>query len=78
MSEKTVISVRFPSDYAEEIDQICEATGKTRSDVVIEAVESYLNKAPAPRVLSELEILKEKVEAIEKKLKQSTRQRKAG
>ncbi len=78
MSEKTVISVRFPSDYAEEIDRICEATGKTRSDVVIEAVESYLNKAPAPRVLSELEILKEKVEAIEKKLKQSARQRKAG
>lgn len=78
MSEKTVISVRFPSDYTEEIDRICEATGKTRSDVVIEAVALYLDKSPAPKVLSELEMLREKVEAIEKKLKPSTKQLKAG
>lgn len=78
MSDKTVISVRFPGDYVEEIDTICEATGKTRSDIVLEAVELYLNKSSSPKVLSNLELLEKRVESIEKKLRASRKSVKAG
>ncbi len=71
-TEKVVVAVRLPGDYAEQIDAICQSTGRTRSDVMIEAVELYLGKSPAPKVLSDIELLQERMNELEKKLLQST------
>ena len=62
------MGVRLPEEYLQEIDAICEATGKNRSDVLLEAVTIYLNKTPADAVQSTLEQLQQRLESLEKKL----------
>ncbi len=68
MAQKTAVGVRLPQEYLDEIDQICEVTGKNRTEVLLEAVAIYLNKTPADGVQSTIEQLERRLELVEKKL----------
>ncbi|MEC4887696.1 MAG: ribbon-helix-helix domain-containing protein [Scytonema sp. PMC 1070.18] len=69
MAQKTTVGVRLPQDYLEEIDAICQATGKSRSDVLLEAVAAYIGKElTSGSVQSTLEQLQSRVDLLEKKL----------
>lgn len=66
MTEKTSVGVRLPQAYLDEIDHIVEVTGRSRSQVMVEAVEVYLGKTPSEGVRTELENIKKRVEVLEK------------
>lgn len=66
MTEKTSVGVRLPLDYLKEIDEIAEATGRSRSQIMVEAVEVYLGKTPSDGVKSDLEAIQERVSLLER------------
>jgi metal-responsive CopG/Arc/MetJ family transcriptional regulator len=39
---RTVISVSFPEEMAMELDKLAKASGRTRSEIVKEALRTYL------------------------------------
>ncbi len=53
-------------DYIKELDAICEATGRSRSQIILEAIEVYLGKESDDTVESQLAALKQEVEALKK------------
>jgi metal-responsive CopG/Arc/MetJ family transcriptional regulator len=61
-----MVGARIPQDYINELDAICEATGRSRSQVILEAIEVYLGKESDDTVESELAALKREVEALKK------------
>jgi metal-responsive CopG/Arc/MetJ family transcriptional regulator len=65
MTEKTSVGVRLPKEYLDEIDQISKVTGRSRSQIMVEAVEVYLGKTPSEDVVSDLEFVKERVGLLE-------------
>ena len=66
MPKDPMIGARIPQDYINELDAICEATGRSRSQVILEAIEVYLGKESGNTVESELAALKQEVEALKK------------
>jgi predicted DNA-binding protein len=68
MAENPMIGCRVSPEYLAEIDTICQSTGRTRSQVLMEAIEVYLGKTSSAGVNSELEVLKKRLETVEKKL----------
>ncbi len=68
MAENPMIGCRVSPEYLVEIDAICQSTGRTRSQVLLEAIEVYLGKTSSVGVNSELEVLKKRLETVEKKL----------
>ncbi|MEP0755631.1 ribbon-helix-helix domain-containing protein [Trichocoleus sp. Lan] len=66
--EKTTVGVRLPNDYLKKIDAIAKKLSRTRSQVLLEAVELYLGETSSPKIENELEHLKVRLEAVEKKL----------
>lgn len=68
MAENPMIGCRVSPEYLTEIDTICQSTGRTRSQVLMEAIEVYLGKISSAGVNSELEALKKRLETVEKKL----------
>ena len=66
MPKDPMIGARIPQDYINELDAICEATGRSRSQVILEAIEVYLGKESDDTVESELAALKREVEALKK------------
>ena len=67
MAENPMIGCRVSPEYLAEIDTICQSTGRTRSQVLLEAIEVYLGKTSSVGVNSELEVLKKRLETVEKK-----------
>ncbi len=68
MAENPMIGCRVSPEYVAEIDAICQSTGRTRSQVLLEAIEVYLGKTSSVGVNSELEVLRKRLETVEKKL----------
>ncbi|HEY9601435.1 MAG TPA: hypothetical protein V6C85_07495 [Allocoleopsis sp.] len=68
MAENPMIGCRVSPEYLVEIDAICQSTGRTRSQVLLEAIEVYLGKTSSIGINSELEVLKKRLETVEKKL----------
>jgi metal-responsive CopG/Arc/MetJ family transcriptional regulator len=66
MAKDPMVGARIPQDYINEIDAICEATGRSRSQVILEAIEVYLGKESDDTIESELAALKREVEALKK------------
>ena len=66
MTEKTSVGVRLPQEYLDEIDRIVEATGRSRSQVMVEAIEVYLGKTPTKNIRSDLEAIKKRVDVLER------------
>ena len=66
MTEKTSVGVRLPSEYLKEIDEISETTGRSRSQIMVEAVELYLGKTPLDSVKSDLGAIRKRVELLER------------
>ncbi|HAZ47024.1 MAG TPA: hypothetical protein DDW76_15500 [Cyanobacteria bacterium UBA11369] len=58
---------RIPQEYIDEIDALSQATGRSRSQIILEAVEAYLGKESSGSLLSELAALRRDVEALKKK-----------
>jgi predicted transcriptional regulator len=68
MAENPMIGCRVSPEYLAEIDTICQSTGRTRSQVLLEAIEVYLGKTSSVGINSELEAFKKRLETVEKKL----------
>jgi predicted transcriptional regulator len=66
MPKDPMVGARVPQDYINEIDAICEATGRSRSQVILEAIEVYLGKESGDTVESQLAALQQEVEALKK------------
>lgn len=66
--EKTTVGVRVPNEYLREIDAIANQLNRTRSQVLLEAVELYLGKTSSTQIRNELDYLKVRLKAVEKKL----------
>lgn len=67
VAESPIVGVRIPPDWLEEINRICEETGKIKTQVVLEAVGAYLGKSPTAPTASELEAIYTRLAALEKK-----------
>lgn len=68
MTEKIAVGVRIPQEHLHEIDAICQTTGKSRSQVLLDAVEMYLGKVSNDCVRSELEDVKHRLTVVEKRM----------
>jgi metal-responsive CopG/Arc/MetJ family transcriptional regulator len=68
MKEKIAVGVRIPQEHLQEIDAICQTTGKSRSQVLLDAVEMYLGKVSNDCVRSELEDVKHRLTVVEKRI----------
>ena len=66
MPKDPMVGARVPQDYINELDAICEATGRSRSQIILEAIEVYLGKESGDTVESELAALRQEVEALKK------------
>ena len=66
MAKDPMVGARMPQEYIDEIDAICQATGRSRSQIILEAVKGYLGKESGG-VESELATLRREVEALKKK-----------
>ena len=44
-----IITFKLPEDLLEELDRYASAHGRSRSDVIREAIKSYINYCPQPR-----------------------------
>ncbi|AFZ15552.1 MAG TPA: ribbon-helix-helix protein, CopG family [Oculatellaceae cyanobacterium] len=68
MAESPLASARLPQEWMAQLDEIAQQTGKSRTDLVREAIAMYLGVIPPEGVRSDLEQLKNRVEIVEKKL----------
>ncbi|MBD1889702.1 ribbon-helix-helix domain-containing protein [Coleofasciculus sp. FACHB-SPT9] len=67
MAKDPMVGARIPQEYIDEIDALSQATGRSRSQIILEAVEAYLGKESGGNVQSELAALRRDVEALKKK-----------
>ena len=67
MAKDPMVGARIPQEYIEEIDALSQATGRSRSQIILEAVEAYLGKESGGNVQSELAALRRDVEDLKKK-----------
>jgi len=68
MAESPTVGVRIPPEWLEEINALCEQTGKTKTQVVLEALGHFLGKTTVSSINAELEAIQGRLEALEKKL----------
>ncbi len=68
MAEKITVGVRLSQEHLEEMDAICKTTGKSRSQVLLDAVEMYLGKVSNDGIQSELEDVKRRLTVLEKRM----------
>ncbi len=75
MPESPTVGVRIPSEWLEEINALCEQTGKTKTQIMLEALAQYLGKntvvginADLGEIRTLLENHEQRLKAIEKKL----------
>lgn len=75
MAESPTVGVRIPSEWLEEINALCEQTGKTKTQIMLEALAQYLGKTTVSGIGAELEevrtLLREherRLEVVEEKL----------
>jgi predicted transcriptional regulator len=75
MAESPTVGVRIPSEWLEEINALCEQTGKTKTQIMLEALAQYLGKntvvginADLGEIRTLLENHEQRLKAIEKKL----------
>ena len=68
MAESPTIGVRIPSEWLEEINALCERTGKTKTQILLEALAQYLGKTTVAGVNSELEAIRDQLQNHEQRL----------
>ncbi|MFB2976458.1 ribbon-helix-helix protein, CopG family [Microseira sp. BLCC-F43] len=75
MAESPTIGVRIPPEWLEEINALCKQTGKTKTQVILEALAQYLGKNTVVGINADIETIRnvlrhhdQRLEAIEKKL----------
>jgi predicted transcriptional regulator len=75
MAESPTVGVRIPSEWLEEINALCEQTGKTKTQIMLEALAQYLGKntvvginADLGEIRTLLENHEQRLKAMEKKL----------
>lgn len=70
---KPTVGLRIDQEYLDRIDEIAKATGKTRSEVMLEAILNYWNLDKYQAVMSDIHKMRADMESrlaeIEKKLK---------
>lgn len=72
MPRKPLASARIPQEWMDQIQAICTATGKTPSEVVQDAIATYLNQANLSQV-NRVNPSEERVISIEGKLEELIR-----
>ena len=75
MAESPTVGGRIPSEWLEEINALCEQTGKTKTQIMLEALAQYLGKntvvginADLGEIRTLLENHEQRLKAMEKKL----------
>lgn len=75
MAESPTVGVRIPPEWLEEINALCEHTGKTKTQIMLEALAQYLGKNTLVGINADLEAIRtllqnhdRRLELIEKKL----------
>lgn len=75
MAESPIVGVRIPPEWLEEINELCKQTGKTKTQVILEALAQYLGKNTVVGINGDIETIRnvlrnhdQRLEAIEKKL----------
>jgi predicted transcriptional regulator len=75
MAESPTVGVRIPSEWLEEINALCEQTGKTKTQIMLEALAQYLGKNTVVGINADLEAIRtllqnhdQRLEVIEKRL----------
>lgn len=61
------IGARIPAEWVEKLKQLCEATGKSQTQIVYEAVGKYLGE-DVGTVDNELKDLRVRMEVVENRL----------
>ncbi|NEO34298.1 MAG: ribbon-helix-helix protein, CopG family [Symploca sp. SIO3C6] len=64
-AEKISTGVRLEKEYIEELDKIAEATGKSRSRLMAEAIEDFLGKKSTEDLEINLKEIKERLFRLE-------------
>lgn len=68
MAESPMLVARVPSDWQEKIRGIAEASGRTESEVVREAIGQYLGEVDVAGVKGAIADLQERLAKVEAKL----------
>lgn len=68
MAESPLASARIPPEWMSQLDAIAAQTGKSRTDLVREAIAMYLGVVSPDEVQSDLKRLERRLEDLEKKL----------
>ena len=66
--QKPMVGARIPHTWMDQIEGICQETGKRPSDILKEALAAYLGKTDTDSVSS----LQKRVSAVERKLQKLT------
>lgn len=65
-TEKISTGVRLEKEHIEKLDEIAEATGKSRSRLMAEAIEDFLGKKTAKDLEIDLKEIKQRLFRLEK------------
>lgn len=66
---KVSVGIRLEADHIQQIDKLAEKFGRTRTDLIVEAVLTYWKlDEPQRSTLTEFEDLKNRIESLEKEI----------
>lgn len=63
-----ILGVRVPQELIDQLDGVAKASGRDRSQVVREALETFLGNTPSGAIQSELHAVIKRMDDLEKKL----------
>ena len=68
MPTQPQLSCRAPLDIVEGIDNVAVATGRNRSQIILEALSEYLGRSPSDTMASQVKDLSARVVSLEQQL----------
>lgn len=70
MADTAAVGLRIPSEWLDEINALCEETGKTKTQVVLEAVGHYLGKNSVGGINLQLQEMQKVLQTHQKRLEE--------
>lgn len=69
MAKTPLISFRCPVEMLEKIEQLSEATGRSKTDIVIEGLREFLDLPSEDREIPELADIQQQIQELDQRLK---------
>ncbi|SMH59375.1 MULTISPECIES: ribbon-helix-helix protein, CopG family [unclassified Picosynechococcus] len=69
MAKTPLISFRCPVEMLEKIEQLSEATGRSKTDIVIEGLREFLDLPSENREIPELADIQQQIQELDQRLK---------